>query len=127
MRMVVVLPAPFGPMKPYTSPGSSRSVSRSRAYRSPYFLVRSRVSIMGYFQLSILFLRRLHRDEDANIRFLLQGSLNGRPRLAARRQFADPEPGRRIHGPRHFFRGRLTRRDAEDQDRLLRSIRRHAP
>jgi len=40
MRMVVVFPAPFGPMKPNTSPLSSLRVSRSRAYRSPYFLVR---------------------------------------------------------------------------------------
>src|SRR5437763_11848988 len=47
MRMVVVLPAPLGPMKPYTSPFSSFSVSRLRAYRSPYIFVRSRVSIMG--------------------------------------------------------------------------------
>src|SRR5262249_285813 len=35
-----------GPMKPYTSPFSSLIVSRSRAYRSPYILVKSRVSIM---------------------------------------------------------------------------------
>jgi len=47
MRMVVVLPAPFGPMNPYTSPLSSLIVSRSRAYSSPYFLVRSFVSIIG--------------------------------------------------------------------------------
>src|SRR5947209_7313710 len=46
MRMVVVLPAPLGPMKPYTSPFSSFNVSRFRAYRSPYIFVRSRVSIM---------------------------------------------------------------------------------
>src|SRR5947207_1861014 len=46
MRMVVVLPAPLGPMNPYTSPRSSFSVSRFRAYRSPYIFVRSRVSIM---------------------------------------------------------------------------------
>src|SRR5438046_185175 len=48
MRMVVVLPAPLGPMNPYTSPRSSLSVSRFRAYRSPYIFVRSRVSIMSF-------------------------------------------------------------------------------
>src|SRR4051794_17328840 len=48
MRMVVVLPAPFGPMNPYTSPWSSLSVSRSSANSSPYFFVRSRHSIMGH-------------------------------------------------------------------------------
>ena len=47
MRMVVVLPDPFGPMNPYTSPGSSLSDSRSTANSSPYFFVRSRHSIMG--------------------------------------------------------------------------------
>src|SRR5687768_4823525 len=45
--MVVVLPDPFGPMKPYTSPGSSLSDSRSTANSSPYFFVRSRHSITG--------------------------------------------------------------------------------
>ena len=45
--MVVVLPAPLGPMKPNTSPRSSlRSILRI-ANRSPYFLVRSRVSIIS--------------------------------------------------------------------------------
>src|SRR6516162_3397811 len=48
MRMVVVLPAPLGPMNPYTSPRSSLIVRRFSAYRSPYIFVRSRVSIIGY-------------------------------------------------------------------------------
>ena len=39
MRIVVVLPAPFGPRKPKTSPFSIES-SRSRtAVNSPYFLL----------------------------------------------------------------------------------------
>src|SRR5262245_4812828 len=46
MRMVVVLPAPLGPMNPYTSPRSSLIVKRFSAYRSPYIFVRSRVSII---------------------------------------------------------------------------------
>src|SRR6266480_4294339 len=46
LRMVVVLPAPLGPMKPYTSPRSSFSVRRLSAYNSPYIFVRSRVSII---------------------------------------------------------------------------------
>ena len=46
MRMVVVLPEPLGPMKPYTSPGSSLSDRRSTANSSPYFFVKSRHSIM---------------------------------------------------------------------------------
>src|SRR5262245_2399847 len=54
MRMVVVLPAPLGPMKPYTSPFSSLSVSRSRAYNSPYIFVRSRVSIMSAILVCLL-------------------------------------------------------------------------
>src|SRR5690349_9158011 len=47
--MVVVLPDPFGPMKPYTSPRSSLSDSRSTANKSLYFFVRSRHSIMVRF------------------------------------------------------------------------------
>src|SRR4051812_10436570 len=47
MRMVVVLPAPLGPMKPYTSPCCSSSVSRFSAYSSPYILVRSCVLIIA--------------------------------------------------------------------------------
>ena len=43
--MVVVLPAPLGPMKPNTSPFCRLSSSDLMAYRSPYFLVRSWVSI----------------------------------------------------------------------------------
>src|SRR5438093_13694349 len=81
MRMVVVLPAPLGPMNPYTSPRSSLSVSRSRAYRSPYILVRSRVSIIGTdplaaCDLALLLFRGRHRQQHADIRVLHQVPLH---------------------------------------------------
>lgn len=38
-RIVVVLPAPFGPRKPVTVPGRSENVSSSTATRSPKRLV----------------------------------------------------------------------------------------
>src|SRR5688500_10686984 len=40
MRMVVVLPAPFGPRKPTISPCRAVNVSLLTAVRSPYRLVR---------------------------------------------------------------------------------------
>src|SRR3712207_3107216 len=46
MRMVVVLPAPFGPMKPNRSPRFRFKSIDLIANSSPYFFVRSRVSIM---------------------------------------------------------------------------------
>jgi hypothetical protein len=39
IRIVVVLPAPFGPRKPVTVPGSSSNDTWSTTVRSPYFLV----------------------------------------------------------------------------------------
>ena len=42
--MVVVFPAPLGPMKPRICPRSTEIVSRSSATNLPYFFVRSRVS-----------------------------------------------------------------------------------
>src|SRR5512141_3183609 len=47
IRMVVVLPAPFGPKRPNTSPGRTLRSSLSTAVKSPYFLVRARVLIAG--------------------------------------------------------------------------------
>ena len=38
--MVVDLPAPFGPRKPVTRPGSAVKETSSTAVKSPYFLVR---------------------------------------------------------------------------------------
>jgi len=46
-RIVVVFPAPFGPRKPRTSPGSTVKSSPSSPTVSPYFLVRSRASMTG--------------------------------------------------------------------------------
>src|SRR3954447_20916775 len=45
--MVVVLPAPFGPRKPVTVPGSSSKDTWSTTVRSPYFLVSPLTSIIG--------------------------------------------------------------------------------
>src|SRR5580700_3308210 len=45
-RIVVVLPAPFGPRKPVTLPGSMPNVSPSTAVLSPYRFVRPRTSII---------------------------------------------------------------------------------
>src|SRR5438552_14786045 len=42
MRMVVVLPEPFGPRKANTSPSRTSSDRRSTAVRSPYTLVNWR-------------------------------------------------------------------------------------
>src|SRR5690242_844076 len=47
MRMVVDLPAPFGPRKPVTSPGRTVNDRSSTAVVSPYLFVRFRTSIMG--------------------------------------------------------------------------------
>jgi hypothetical protein len=46
MRMVVVLPAPFGPMNPNRSPLFKFKLIDLMAYSSPYFFVKSRVSII---------------------------------------------------------------------------------
>ncbi len=45
--MVVVLPAPFGPRKPVTVPGSSSNETSSTTVRSPYFLVGPLTVIAG--------------------------------------------------------------------------------
>ena len=46
-RIVVVLPAPFGPRKPVTLPGSMPNDRSSTAILAPYRFVRPRTSIMG--------------------------------------------------------------------------------
>ena len=46
IRIVVVLPAPFGPRKPVTVPGSSSNETSSTTVRSPYFLVSPLTVIM---------------------------------------------------------------------------------
>src|SRR3989475_9054585 len=47
MRMVVVLPAPFGPRKPTISPASTRNEMPRTASTAPKVLVRSRTSIIA--------------------------------------------------------------------------------
>ena len=46
-RIVVVFPAPFGPRKPVTRPGSATKVMSSTAVKEPYFLVSLSTVIMG--------------------------------------------------------------------------------
>src|SRR5437867_1901402 len=48
MRMVVVLPAPFGPRKPTISPTSTRNEMPRTASTAPKVLVRSRTSIIAW-------------------------------------------------------------------------------
>src|SRR5436309_2181913 len=40
IRIVVVLPAPFGPRKPWISPGATSRLTPSTAVKAPYFLTR---------------------------------------------------------------------------------------
>src|SRR5262245_50185906 len=47
IRMVVVLPAPFGPRKPWISPGSTSRLTPSTAVKRPYFLTSSSTRIIG--------------------------------------------------------------------------------
>src|SRR5258708_17795244 len=47
MRMVVVLPAPFGPRKPWISPGSTERLTPSTAVKEPYVLTRASTAIMA--------------------------------------------------------------------------------
>src|SRR5689334_4222122 len=47
MRMVVVLPAPFGPRKPWISPGATERLTPSTAVKDPYLLTRVSTAIMA--------------------------------------------------------------------------------
>src|SRR5207237_3706678 len=47
MRMVVVLPAPFGPRKPKTSPGNSSKETSSTIVRLPMVFVRCEAMSVG--------------------------------------------------------------------------------
>jgi hypothetical protein len=53
--MVVVLPAPFGPSRPNTSPGLTSSVSASTAVTDPNSRRRSRVSIAACTLTSLIY------------------------------------------------------------------------
>src|SRR5437899_9995073 len=46
MRMVVVLPAPLGPRKPWISPGSTERLTPSTAVKEPYVLTSDSTAIM---------------------------------------------------------------------------------
>ena len=46
IRIVVDLPAPFGPRKPVTRPGRAAKLTSSTAVKPPYFLVRDSTLIM---------------------------------------------------------------------------------
>src|SRR6202451_3525193 len=48
IRIVVDFPAPFGPRKPVTTPGSTTKLSPSTAVLSPYRFVKPSISIMSY-------------------------------------------------------------------------------
>src|SRR5712691_3512165 len=47
IRMVVVLPAPLGPRKPWISPGSTERLTPSTAVKEPYVLTRASTAIMA--------------------------------------------------------------------------------
>ena len=49
--IVVVLPAPFGPRKPTTSPSATSKLMSFMAYLSPYFFVRCSILIISYSPL----------------------------------------------------------------------------
>src|SRR5688572_27341487 len=89
MRMVVVLPAPFGPRKPKISPAAASRVSRSTAVKSPYLFVRSRISIIrtaGYHRPGATF------------------RVGSRKRMAERDQLDDRSlVGRILGGERDLF------------------------
>src|SRR5262249_3620335 len=46
MRMVVVLPAPLGPRKPWISPGATSRLTPSTAVKDPYVLTSDSTAIM---------------------------------------------------------------------------------
>src|SRR6185503_8492779 len=46
-RMLVVLPAPLGPRKPWISPAATSRLTPSTAVKAPYLLTRSSTRIMG--------------------------------------------------------------------------------
>src|SRR5688572_7798618 len=56
MRMVVDLPAPLGPRKPRTSPGSAEKVRSSTAWMPSKFLMRFCVLIMAPAEIGSLWI-----------------------------------------------------------------------
>src|SRR5262245_16007382 len=133
MRMVVVLPAPLGPMNPYTSPFSSFSVSRLRAYRSPYIFVRSRVSIMGVSsrsraRLDSRLILGLHRQNNADIGLLAHCTLKVGPIGLAVGQRSQPERRRRRRFAVQFLGPALLDLELTDKNReVARRLFPHQP
>src|ERR1700690_610663 len=69
-RIVVVLPAPFGPRKPVTFPGSILNVRSSTAVFAPYRFASPRTSIM---EISPLQFRRSQSCPAAGRRRITRG------------------------------------------------------
>src|ERR1700728_3347224 len=88
-RIVVVLPAPFGPRKPVTLPASMPNVRSSTAVFSPYRFVRPCTSIMNMVLSLVMFsfwrfaaLARVTRSDDSA--YSSGGMPSGRPAPATR-------------------------------------------
>src|SRR4051794_19401584 len=64
-RIVVVLPAPFGPRKPKISPGATERLRSSTATKSLYFFVRCWMSIIGLRGYAVAGLRGPTRRDRA--------------------------------------------------------------
>jgi hypothetical protein len=54
MRRVVVLPAPFGPRNPVSTPGSTSKVSALTAVTAPYRLVSPRTAIVPFTSVHLV-------------------------------------------------------------------------
>src|SRR5690348_8811820 len=125
MRMVVDLPAPFGPRKPSTSPRSTAKLTPSTARFAPKAFTRLSILITGLEWLDRAkgrHYRATPEDKYYAVRFRSAGSVPLLPFRArpAEHQDDDPgEPGRRL-GP---DRPQPRRRDAEREARLGRAVR----
>src|SRR5690606_35291518 len=99
MRMVVDLPAPFGPRKPSTSPRCRRKLTWSTAVIGPKRLVRPSMTRRGSILCPIRFAARAgiaHDGRGCNLTFVHEC------RFACRGQPRSP-PGARA-APTHFAR-----------------------
>jgi hypothetical protein len=104
IRSVVVLPAPFGPRKPWISPAATSSVMPSTAVNVPYCLTRSWIGD--------------HRVGTAAHQQQSRGAACGTSRMATGPRPAD-EDRRRILGKRHVEHGHLQAADQRQDGRLL--------
>src|SRR5450631_812388 len=92
-RIVVDLPAPLGPRKPWTSPGATSRSSPSRARTGPKVLVRPSVRMTGWAVLTGC--------------FSFRGALNApsASQSGTRRPWSPAEPGRGVDVGRGFAGG----------------------